>query len=119
MNTTAPHVTTEYRVDLPVFSFSSPGLYQPDLDRLLNRMTLSMRLRDEDGTRVVREVRAMCPRIRHSIQPIPTIADQLAKSASLAHSKETASCHSRHPPRLLAMHVIKTQLGRLLFPRVP
>ena len=38
------------RVDLPMFSFSTPGLYQPDLDRLLNRMTLAMRLRDEAGT---------------------------------------------------------------------
>lgn len=41
------------RVDLPRFSYSSGGLYQPDLDRLLNRMTIHMRLRDATGTFVV------------------------------------------------------------------
>ncbi len=38
------------RIDQPTFSFSAAGLYQPDLDRLLQRVELWMRLRDEAGT---------------------------------------------------------------------
>ncbi len=38
------------RLDVPGFSFSLAGLYQPDLDRLLRRTVLSARLRDEAGS---------------------------------------------------------------------
>lgn len=37
------------RIDQLGFSFSAANLYQPDLDRLLNRTDLWMRLRDEAG----------------------------------------------------------------------
>ncbi len=37
------------RIDQQGFSFSAAGLYQPDLDRLLNRTELWVRLRDEAG----------------------------------------------------------------------
>jgi len=38
------------RIDLPGFTFSTAGLYRPDLDRLLRRVSLSVRLRDAAGT---------------------------------------------------------------------
>jgi hypothetical protein len=37
------------RFDQPSFSFSTGGLYEPDLDRLLRRTTLYARLRDAEG----------------------------------------------------------------------
>lgn len=37
------------RFDVIGFSFSAANLYQPDLDRLLNRTELNLRLRDETG----------------------------------------------------------------------
>ncbi len=38
------------RMDVRGFSFSAAMLYQPDLDRLLRRMTITARLRDAAGT---------------------------------------------------------------------